>query len=74
MTRISVAALVVAAWAAAVRARETRRAGAGRLDGAWKLNREQSQFPRDLGFGMDGSAAADDDHRSGRTRRRRLER
>ena len=23
------------------------------LDGAWKLNRELSQFPRDLGFGMD---------------------
>ena len=54
MTRASVAALVVAASVAAV-------SGQGRpaapvpidLDGTWKLNREQSQFPRDLGFGMD---------------------
>jgi hypothetical protein len=54
MTRVSLAALVVAASVAAV-------SGQGKpaapvpvdLDGAWKLNRELSQFPRDLGFGMD---------------------
>jgi hypothetical protein len=54
MTRASIAALVLAASVAAV-------SGQGKpaapvpvdLDGTWKLNREQSQFPRDLGFGMD---------------------
>jgi hypothetical protein len=54
MTRASIAALVLAASVAAV-------SGQGRpaapmpvdLDGTWKLNRELSQFPRDLGFGMD---------------------
>ena len=54
MTRASIAALAVAASVAAV-------SGQGRpaapvpvdLDGSWRLNREQSQFPRDLGFGMD---------------------
>ena len=54
MTRMSVAGIVVAAWAVAI-------SGQGKpaapvpvdLDGTWKLNRELSQFPRDLGFGMD---------------------
>jgi hypothetical protein len=54
MTRVSVAAMVLAASAAVV-------SGQGKptapvpvdLDGTWKLNRELSQFPRDLGFGMD---------------------
>ena len=54
MTRMSVAGMVVAVWAVAI-------SGQGKpaapvpvdLDGAWKLNRELSQFPRDLGFGMD---------------------
>jgi hypothetical protein len=52
--RSSAAALFVAACVAAVAGQGKPAAPAPvALDGSWKLNRELSQFPRDLGFGMD---------------------
>jgi hypothetical protein len=52
--RIGAAAVLVTAWAAAMSGQGKPPAPApADLDGIWKLNRELSQFPRDLGFGMD---------------------
>jgi hypothetical protein len=54
MMRMSAAAVLVAAWVGAVYGQGKPAAPApGELEGTWKLNRELSQFPRDLGFGMD---------------------
>jgi hypothetical protein len=53
-TRIGAAAVLMAAWAAAMSAQGKPAAALpGDLDGMWKLNRELSQFPREVGFGMD---------------------
>ena len=52
--RIGAAALLATAWAAAMSGQGKPPSPApADLDGIWKLNRELSQFPRDLGFGMD---------------------
>ncbi|MFO7693430.1 MAG: hypothetical protein R6V57_10130 [Vicinamibacterales bacterium] len=52
------AALVAAAWVAAMSAQGKPGAPApGDLDGTWTLNRELSQFPREVGFGMDVTGA-----------------
>ena len=52
------AALVATAWLASMSAQGRPGAPApGDLDGTWKLNRELSQFPREVGFGMDVTGA-----------------
>ena len=58
MSRVNVAALfvVLSAVVLAGQARPPAQA-AGDLDGTWQLNRELSQFPRDVGFGMDVTGA-----------------
>jgi hypothetical protein len=56
--RMSAAALLVAACVAAISGQGKPAAPvAADLDGTWKLNRELSQFPRDVGFGMDVTGA-----------------
>jgi hypothetical protein len=58
MTRASVAALVLFASVTAVSGQGKPAAPAPvDLDGTWKLNRALSQFPRELGFGMDVTGA-----------------
>jgi hypothetical protein len=58
MFRESVAVLIVSASVAAVSGQGKPPASvAGDLDGTWKLNRELSQFPREVGFGMDVTGA-----------------
>jgi hypothetical protein len=54
MTRANLTAVLMAACVAAVSG-QGKPAGVEPpdLSGTWKLNREQSQFPKDLGFGMD---------------------
>jgi hypothetical protein len=58
MFRVSVAAVfvVLSAVMLAGQARPPVPAAAD-LDGTWRLNRELSQFPRDVGFGMDVTGA-----------------
>jgi len=52
--RMSAAAVLAAACVAVMSGQGKPAAPAPvDLDGAWRLNRELSQFPRDLGFGMD---------------------
>ena len=54
MVRTSAAGVLVAACVAVMSGQGKPAAPAPiDLDGAWKLNRELSQFPPDLGFGMD---------------------
>jgi hypothetical protein len=54
MTPAKVAVVLVTAWVTAMSGQGKPAAPAPvDLDGVWKLNRELSQFPRDLGFGMD---------------------
>jgi len=56
--RVAAAAVLVAACVAVMSAQGRPRAPApGDLDGTWKLNRELSQFPREIGFGMDVTGA-----------------
>lgn len=59
MTRSSLAMILVAAWVVGLPAQVP--AGAqdtADLAGRWKLNRELSQLPRDVGFGADWVAAS----------------
>ena len=52
--RVGASAALVAAWVAVMSGQGKPAAPAPiDLDGVWKLNRELSQFPPDLGFGMD---------------------
>jgi len=58
MFRVDVAALIVVASVTAASGQGKPAAPAPvDLDGTWKLNRELSQFPRDVGFGMDVTGA-----------------
>ena len=58
MRRVAAAAVLVAACVAVMSAQGRPGAPApGDLDGTWKLNRELSQFPREIGFGMDVTGA-----------------
>jgi hypothetical protein len=54
MFRVKIAALMLVACVTGVAGQGKPAASvAGDLDGIWKLNRELSQFPREVGFGMD---------------------
>jgi len=58
MTRMSVAAMLLAASVASMSGQGKPAAPAeAALGGTWKLNRDLSQFPRDIGFGMDVTGA-----------------
>ena len=58
MRRVAAAAVLVAACVTVMSAQGKPGASAqGDLDGTWKLNRELSQFPREVGFGMDVTGA-----------------
>ncbi len=54
MTRLTVTALLLAAGVAATSGQgQPAAADPTAFDGTWTLNRELSQFPREVGFGMD---------------------
>ncbi len=55
--RVMAAAALVAACVAVMSGQGKTAATPGDLDGTWKLNRELSQFPREVGFGMDVTGA-----------------
>ena len=70
--RMSAAAVLAAACVAVMSGQGKPAAPAPiDLDGAWKLNRELSQFPREVGFGMDvvggGKTTMTDPGRGGQT-------
>jgi hypothetical protein len=56
--RVGAAAALAAAWVTAMSGQgKPPVPAAGDLDGIWKLNRELSQFPKEVGFGMDVTGA-----------------
>ena len=58
MKRVAAAAVLVAACMTVMSAQgKPGKPAPDDLDGTWKLNRELSQFPREVGFGMDVTGA-----------------
>ena len=57
MSRVTVTAGVLVLSAVVLVGQTRPPTPAAALDGTWQLNRELSQFPRDVGFGMDVTGA-----------------